>query len=162
RNIVYSLNTPFKYAAGPAASAEIEIFGNSDYTDNNNPNTPNHHIRLSVAADLGTYGQIKDTTYKGYERLLFNLPVDYSRIGNQTSFKLDVINDIASLSDLNSVSYILLNYARQYDLGSSSFLRFKFSPQQVASRSLVSFQNYGATAPVLYDLGLNMRIYASK
>jgi hypothetical protein len=161
----FSLNTPFKSTAGGAPNPVVEI---KIIPDNNaSPDTAgkNHHVLLSVSPDNFTFSTISngDIKFSNYtvQHIISN--ISKSQIGNtQTTFKFDVINDLGLASDYNSLSYIKLNYACQYNLGNQTSRLFNIANSQINSFSLVNFQNYGNgisdSIPLFYDLTLNKRI----
>jgi len=153
----FAFQTPFKFATSELPSFETFVFGSSDYFLSN-PNLPNHHIRISISADNGPFVSIKDTFYRGYTQIKQTSDFGISNIGNtQTILKLDVINDLAVGSDMNSLAYIIFKYPRQYKLASETLIKFNFKPKISASRSFISFDNFSGTSPVIYDLQNNKR-----
>ena len=155
----FTFNTPFAAASGFSPSYETKVFGNSNA--NLNANMVNHHLRISVAADAGNYTTIKDSSFVGYGVNTFNNKLSNSNIGNSsTRFRFDVVNDLGVASDIQAVSFVNLKYARLFNLGNQSILRFKHNALQVGLRSYFKFDSYpvGLQNPILYDLSLGQRI----
>ncbi len=158
----FIFNTPFATASGFSPSYECKVFGNSNA--NLNANLVNHHLRISIAADAGNYTNIKDSSFVGYGVNTFSNALSNSFIGNNsTRFRFDVINDLGVASDIQAVSYIKLQYARLFNLGNQSILRFRHNAIQSGLRSYLKFDFYAAgfQNPILYDLSVGQRIQAT-
>lgn len=158
----FIFNTPFASTSGFSPSFECKVFGNSNA--NLNANLVNHHLRINVAPDAGNYTNIKDSSFVGYGVNTFRSSLSNSYIGNSnTRFRFDVLNDLGVASDIQAISYINLQYARLFNLGNQSILRFKHNAIQSGLRSYLKFDAYapGFQNPVLYDLSVGQRIQAT-
>jgi len=158
----FSLNTPFKslLSTAPNPTAEIKII-----PDNNaSAADSNHHVHISIAPDNGSFNLLSNGNllFSRYNIQHVNSNLTKSQIGNtQTVFKVDVVNDLGLAADYNTLSFIRLNYARQYNLGSQTNLLFDVGHIQNSTSSFVNFQNYGNgndTTPIFFDLTSNKRI----
>lgn len=160
----YTLNTPFPFTTGPLPSIDVKVIGVSDYYQNNPP--VNHHVQIGIApAENPSYTTVKDFLYKGYISQKHIGVLNYSQIGAaQTLIRMSVINDLLVGSDFNALSYVKLTYARQYNLGSGTSLKWKTSHVAGGLRTYIQLLNYGngtQTRPVVYDLTNNRRVLAT-
>lgn len=156
----YNLNTPFQsalsFAPLPTLSMKIIPINNAKGTSGNN-----HHVSISIGPDNASFSKIKDWTFQAYDVQRIDTTFLKTQIGNtQTTFKIDVINDLGALADADALSYIKLNYARQYNLGNETKILFT-NAQLTSQKSFINFKNYGNgsfTTPIFFDFTSNQRI----
>ncbi len=156
---VYTFQTPNK-SNNLNAFVEIKLIGASDFFLPN-PNSPNHHVRISILPDGLNASILIDTTFRGYGEQKFVRTISANLLGETTQFRVEVINDIAVGSDFVGVSYIQLRYPRTISSLENAVV-FELPKTQLGSKTLFQLNNYTGVSPVLYDLSQGIRVIANK
>lgn len=145
----------------PAASVaqqtlvEIKVIGASDFFLPN-PSAPNHHVKIYVVADGINSTLIIDTTFRGYGEQKFVKSIASNLLGETSTFKFEVVNDISVGSDFIGVSYIKLNYIKLSTLPKLSE-NFQLQAAQPGTKTFLKLDTYPGNNPILYDLKNRIR-----
>jgi len=156
---LFSFQTPNK-ALNSNAQVEVKIIGASDYFMSD-PSLPNHHVRILILPDGINPSILIDTTFRGYGEQKFTRTIAANLLGENTQFKVEVVNDIAVGSDFVGVSYIQLRYTRTNATIENAAV-FELPKTQIASKTYLQIGNYAGTAPIIYDLNQRIRVQANK
>jgi hypothetical protein len=139
----YNLNTPHKFATGPAASVKTVVVG----TSNNQ-----HHYQVVVSGSV-----VSTHLFSGYELVKSTSPVPISSINNSTAVTFQSI-PTSTGTNRNFPSLIEISYPRIFNFDNST--QFAFRLQGNGNRQYLELQNFNdqGTLPVLYDLTNGYRI----
>jgi hypothetical protein len=111
--------------------------------------SPNHHLQIGWGSP---FQLMVDTSYYGYRLndIAFNL--ENSQLGATTKITHRSINDLGVASDYNAVSFIEINYARDFDFNSADFTFFKLDNPFNEPNALVEIAAFDGTSPRLFLL----------
>ncbi len=149
-NFTTGLSTPSKFTGpgAPSATLRSKLVGrNNEFIA-----LPDHHTTIQVG---GT--EYANTTFEGYETQSITRLVFLSNIGSpQTQVTYTSLADLAA-NDKFSVAFTELTYPRLFDFGGATKFYFALNDNDLTYLEIGNFT--GGTAPVLYDLTNNKRIF---
>jgi hypothetical protein len=146
-----SLNTKNVYTLGGNATLDAVVLGESNYSALIN----DHHLRVNIGPN------VLDTIFEGYLKVDVNMTIPLADLGvNSTDVTFQVINDLGSSADRQTVSYVKLLYPHTTDMeGLSVFDNFYIEDHPTESKTHLNFSNFNASGNVLfYDLTSGRRI----
>lgn len=155
----YTFKTP-NAANLQNANLEIKLVGSSDFFLND-PNLPNHHIKVFVSANGISPVLVIDSTFRGYGEHLWIRNLSSGLIGDSTSISVQVINDLSVGSDFIGISYIKLSYVKTNQAANKPDL-FRLKNPVSAAKTLIQFNNYIKSNPLLLDLTNYRRVEGFK
>jgi flagellar hook assembly protein FlgD len=143
----YSINAPNAVSAPANAVINASVLRNTYATIND---------QLTIFLNNQ---QIADSVLKPDATQHFNLSVPSSLISATNNFQFSGTANTSTLDDYG-VSYIEIQYPRNFDMNSANFFSFQLSAS--ASSQYIEFTNFqnGSTTPRLYDL-TNKKWYAA-
>ncbi len=156
---VFTMQTP-NAIASQNVNIEIKLIGASDFFIENQA-LPNHHTRIYILANNQNPVILLDTTYRGYGERKFYRTISAALLGDSTSFLIEEINDLAVGSDFIGLSYIKLNYKATAEANAIKGL-FGLNAAQLGSKTLLQFNNYAKSNPIIWDLKNMKRTIGSK
>ena len=146
-----TLNTNNVYTLGSPATLKAVVLGQSNYVNLIN----DHHLRV----DLGS--SVIDSIYEGYKKIDITMSIPLVDLGaTSTNVTFQVINDLGSSADRQTLSYVTLEYPHTLDMeGLSVFDNFYVADHPTESKSYLNFTNFNSSGNVLlYDLTSGRRI----
>ncbi|MDZ4667789.1 MAG: C25 family cysteine peptidase [bacterium] len=151
----FNFQTP---SAAPAqqAQVEIKIIGASDFFVPNG-GLPNHHVRIYILPNGSNATLLVDTTFRGYGEQKFVRSMSNALLGEFTTFRFEIINDISVGSDFIGVSYIQLSYDKLPVLPNLSE-SFQLMSVQTGTKTLLQFSAYPGNKAILFDLNNRRRV----
>ncbi len=146
-----SINTNNVFQTGGTALLKAVVLGESDFAGL----AIDHHLRVDIGPN------ILDTTYGGYQKIDIQMNIPLTDLGAPTTnTTFQVINDLGSGADRQTLSFISLTYAHNMDMeGLAIFDNFYINDHPTESKSYLNFTNFSSAGEVLfYDLTNNKRI----
>ncbi len=155
----YTFKTP-NAANLQNAYLEIKVVGSSDFFLND-PNLPNHHIKVFVSQNGISPVLVIDSTFRGYGEHFWVRNLSSGLIGDSTIINIQVVNDLSVGSDFIGISYIKLNYIRSNQAANKPDIIWLKNPVP-AAKTLIQFNNYSKSNPLLLDLTNDRRVEGFK
>ncbi len=148
------------WLSGQTATAEIKIIGSSDFFLED-PNAPNHHLRVYAVSASNQEFLLCDTTFRGYGPRLIQKQIPANMAGNTLRFRFEVVNDLSLGTDYIGISYVQLSYTRGTEW-TGSFANLGLQNSINAAKTRLQFSNYTGTSPVVWDVKSGFRSVGQK
>lgn len=151
KNLILQIPTrrPFTSSGTPDFELySIALGMNSIY--NSNSASPDHHLQVK-AFDGSTFQILEDTLYSGYQCLRMKSFYNSNILANSTTqFRLSIVNDLGINPDLQTASYVSLDYPRlpHFD---NNFEEGYYLPQDADNFKLYQFLGVPGTAPRIWS-----------
>lgn len=154
------LNTSNAYIAGPNAIVKTIVLGASKAINLVSQSLPDHQLQISYRGSSGTFQQLVDTSFMGYEQNRFLFSVPATSLGTSfTHFLYFSVANAVFTSNRTVVSYIKIRYPHTFDLEGKSTFQLFLPDNALQSKSYLNIQNFSASGGVVfYDLKNNKRI----
>lgn len=158
-SLTATLETRFMNSSGPLPSFSFASVGTND----NKNVSLDHRFKLGISTDNFTFNDVLDTSFDGFEIIRNTRNLNYSNIGNNSTFLKFDVQFIPGVSyQVHGINYVSIKYPRYFDLDGKSSYKFKLNSS--ANPRHIEWSNYAATRvnPIMYDLSNGYRIRAEK
>ncbi|MDF3076305.1 MAG: hypothetical protein K0S09_194 [Sphingobacteriaceae bacterium] len=157
---VRSVATPnFDSSAPEPSRLESFVAGRSNSASTNTQGY-NHHLRIEASSNGSAFNTKKDTLFKAYQTVRSNVLLNAADIGANTQIRFSSVNDLGAVTDFQAPGYIIITYARKYNLVGLTELLFNVKAS--GASTLLKFSNSALTKPLLLDLNNMRRIIADQ
>jgi hypothetical protein len=153
----FQINTP-DYIAGTSITTNYGFIGRSNASSSNNSGF-NHHTKLEISSDGSSFNKLLDTTFRSY-KFIKNAKASTLAATNQIFIKYNVVNDLGAATDYQAPTFFKVDYFRDLNLSSNSFLLFKPSSNDPILKFVFSSNSF--SSPQLFDLKNNEIIFGTK
>lgn len=146
-----NLATKNVYTLGGNATINAVVLGQSDYASL----ALDHHLRVTLGSN------VSDSIFGGYQKIDFQMTVPVSDLGtNTTPIRFEIVNDLGSGADKQTLSYVNITYPHTPDMENlSEFDNFYVADHPSETKSYLNFTNFNTSGEVLfYELTTGRRI----
>lgn len=146
-----NLATQNIYTSGGNATINAVVLGESDFSGL----ALDHHLRVSLGPN------VFDTIFGGYQKIDVNMSIPLANLSSPTTpITFQIINDLGSSADRQTIAYVNITYPHTPDLeGLSIFDNFYIDDHPTENKSYLNFTNFTNSGSVLfYDLTNNRKI----
>ncbi|MFH2094564.1 MAG: C25 family cysteine peptidase, partial [Bacteroidota bacterium] len=142
-SVTKTILTPNPFTGGPSTRISIALSGSSNAASSS---SYNHHLGIDFL------GISYDTLYNGYKNISIEKNVNSLLLSSSFSMIFKIIDDQNATTDLQQLSYILVEYPHSFDFEGSDSFKF-YIPDGPSGKSFLTIYNFdGGNSPVLYDL----------